>query len=355
MKINNHHHFYPLIIFLIIALVAGYLGAWSYLGLLNKYKPSYSVNELIANQDSELIIRDAKKVIVEQDNKVIETVNSIERTLAGIFLINQAEVYDLTQSLDQVTIITSDGWLLTNFNFANLGLSQISTNYIIITNDKQLYHIDQIIRDEVSGFVFVHVANARDLPVSRFARASQLQSGQLVVGVNWHGPVWLANISQVNDQAHQSSEMGIKSISLTSQPSQGLIIADLSGNIIGLINKQEVKSANYFIAAINDLLTNIDSIKIDQAYLGLDFQNLNLTVGYEAKHGALITKIIPGSPAALAGLQLGDVITAIDGMILNGGDDLAEIILDYEPQEIITVSYLRDAKQASLEVELGGK
>lgn len=57
--------------------------------------------------------------------------------------------------------------------------------------------------------------------------------------------------------------------------------------------------------------------------------------------GAFIVEVLPDSPAEQAGLQVGDVIVAVDGQQLDSGDELADIIAGYEPGDRITLEVER--------------
>ena len=63
--------------------------------------------------------------------------------------------------------------------------------------------------------------------------------------------------------------------------------------------------------------------------------------------------MVPGSPAAAAGLQPRDIITSIDGQPLQGESALAEAINRHKPGDTITVSVLRARQQISAQVKLG--
>lgn len=62
-----------------------------------------------------------------------------------------------------------------------------------------------------------------------------------------------------------------------------------------------------------------DADKLDDATR----QQLNLSG--DLKSGAVIVNVMPGSPAAEAGLRPGDVVTRLNGKAVNGGDDLKQI------------------------------
>jgi S1-C subfamily serine protease len=57
----------------------------------------------------------------------------------------------------------------------------------------------------------------------------------------------------------------------------------------------------------------------------------------EFPSGALITEVLPGSPAEEAGLQAGDVIMAVDGQPVGPDGALAELIARYEPGDRLTL------------------
>jgi S1-C subfamily serine protease len=75
-------------------------------------------------------------------------------------------------------------------------------------------------------------------------------------------------------------------------------------------------------------------------------------VAYEiVQNGAEITAVAQGSPAEAAGLEVGDVVTAIDGTDVDG--DPAALILNYAPGNEITLTVERDGETLELSVTLG--
>jgi len=76
-------------------------------------------------------------------------------------------------------------------------------------------------------------------------------------------------------------------------------------------------------------------------------------LGVQAQDGAVIGQVVPGSPAATAGLQPRDIITAIDGQQLQGESALAEAINRHKPGDTISLSVLRGRQQVTVQVRLG--
>jgi S1-C subfamily serine protease len=63
--------------------------------------------------------------------------------------------------------------------------------------------------------------------------------------------------------------------------------------------------------------------------------------------------IFPGSPAEAAGLQGGDIITAIDGEQITAETELSMLILTRAPGDTITLRVLRGNSVSEVEVTLG--
>lgn len=71
--------------------------------------------------------------------------------------------------------------------------------------------------------------------------------------------------------------------------------------------------------------------------------------------GATITYVEPGSPADNAGLQRGDVITAVDSTTIDANHELATVIGAYGPGNTVTITYRqwRTGQTATASVTLG--
>jgi putative serine protease PepD len=88
----------------------------------------------------------------------------------------------------------------------------------------------------------------------------------------------------------------------------------------------------------------IDGEPVEHAYLGVSLS--------EATDGAEVASVRSGSPADEAGLEAGDVITAIDGETVST-DDATSAINGKSPGDQITVTITRSGERSTLDVTLG--
>jgi S1-C subfamily serine protease len=70
-------------------------------------------------------------------------------------------------------------------------------------------------------------------------------------------------------------------------------------------------------------------------------------------HGALITDVQDGSPAASAGLQIGDVIVNIDGFDIYNPDELLQRLVLHKPGDQVQVTVIRNGQQSQVGMTIG--
>jgi Do/DeqQ family serine protease len=96
--------------------------------------------------------------------------------------------------------------------------------------------------------------------------------------------------------------------------------------------------------------------KVSRGSLGAQTQditpNIAKLLGLKDNNGAVVTRVTPGSAADRAGLQVGDVVTAINGTPLDSADQLnnAEGLLP--ANSTVTLTVLRDGKTRTVSAQL---
>ena len=70
------------------------------------------------------------------------------------------------------------------------------------------------------------------------------------------------------------------------------------------------------------------------------------------RQGATVQEVLPGGPAADAGLQSGDVITAVDGTQVSSVDELIIAIREHKVGDTVTLTYYRSGQKSTAKVTL---
>jgi putative serine protease PepD len=132
-------------------------------------------------------------------------------------------------------------------------------------------------------------------------------------------------------------------------------LLNLSGQVIGVTSQIESESGGNtgvgFAIPSNTVRSVVDQLvaghEVEHAYLGVRLQE---TTG---DSGAQVASVSDGSPAATAGLEAGDVITAFDGDTVESADALTAAVSTKSPGDKVTVTYTRDGNSHTAQVTLG--
>ncbi len=95
---------------------------------------------------------------------------------------------------------------------------------------------------------------------------------------------------------------------------------------------------------------------VERGYIGVQVQPVSADIaeslGLKSATGAIVDKTMPGTPAADAGLQPGDVITKVNGEEVKDAGDLTRQIGLMKPGEKVELSYMRDGAEKTVNLTL---
>jgi len=116
----------------------------------------------------------------------------------------------------------------------------------------------------------------------------------------------------------------------------------------------------------------IESGSVSYAYVGVETTDLTPSLarrfGYAVQRGAVVTNVVPGGPAASAGLhdgsrvasalgvdfpRDGDVIVSIDGRPVLGSEDIARIVTMFSPGQLVRFAVQHGNSRRTVSVRLG--
>ena len=142
------------------------------------------------------------------------------------------------------------------------------------------------------------------------------------------------------------------------------------GEVVGIVSAKysstgsngETAEGLGFAIPINDVSSMIQDIMTNgyvtnRAYLGATIGTLNASMAqqyrYDITEGAFVYSVEEGGPADQAGLQLGDVITAIDGTEITSLDDLTAAKKNYVTGDTSTLTVYRQGETITVELTWG--
>jgi S1-C subfamily serine protease len=135
-------------------------------------------------------------------------------------------------------------------------------------------------------------------------------------------------------------------------------LLDASGDVLGLNDQIQTNSgsnAGVGFAIPSDTVAHIANeiiagSPVRHAWVGVQL-NASSTGG--ARIGQQQGSVESGSPAAKAGLQAGDLVTAINGKSISSTQQFIETINNYNPGQTVTLTVVRGGKTMHVSLKLG--
>jgi len=147
--------------------------------------------------------------------------------------------------------------------------------------------------------------------------------------------------------------------------SGGPLIWAATKQVIGmntLVNREAGSEGLGFSIASNTVRAIADELikngKIERGAIGIAYNLLTpraaAALALPAQtQGVIISQILPGSPAAQAGLKLNDVITKINDQQIDGTHPISSVLLHTRPGDRVKLTIIRDGKQQTVDLTLG--
>lgn len=273
-------------------------------------------------------------------------------------------------------IISSDGLILTNKHV----VSDVGASYSVLTNDGKTYDAKVLARDPNQDLAVIKI-DATGLPTVSLGDSNGLQLGQTAIAIGntlgeYSNTVSVGVISGLArtvtaaapDTGAEETIQGVIQTDAAINPgNSGGPLLDLRGDVIG-INTAVASDAQSvgFAIPIDQAKSAISSVEatgqIQVPYLGVRYEAVTVDIATAKKlpisYGALITAggaqaaVQANSPAALAGLKVGDIIESVNGQRIDAGHDLGNIVNQHNVGDAITLVVNRAGKELTMQVTL---
>ncbi|KMY22820.1 hypothetical protein ACU19_08020 [Actinobaculum suis] len=285
----------------------------------------------------------------------------------GVVLINTT----LSAGLGAGTgsILTADGQVLTNYHVV-MGSNSVR---VTVPTTQKTYEAEVIGHDEKRDIALLQLQDAHDLPTVKISD-SQVRLGDDVVAVgNGNGQGYLTALAgkvtgidenvEVQDEGGGTNEQltGMIRTSADIVPGySGGPLFNSDGEIVGMNTAGNLgktsETAFGWAIPIGDVTKVVEQIRAgDESGTVQIGRNAALGVTIVGtQNGAAVQSVTAGSGAEAAGIERGDVITAVDGKQLTNASDVAKYIRGKKVGDTIEVSLIRGNtnKQETVQVTL---
>ncbi len=356
-----------------LCFAASFLGAWLFIA-----------SGLVHVDASRTISDNSQKIVLQQGEVIADVFKKVSPSTVAIT--TQSVTGGSRNSFQQVSqgagsgfVISKDGYILTNKHVVPDGISSVN---VVMSDGREYTNVKVVGRDPSSDIAFLKIDGAPDLTPAQIGDSNEVEPGQQVVAIgnalgSFRNSVTSGIISGIGRPLTASDESGASSEQLEDMlqtdaainpGNSGGPLVNLKGEVIGINTAIATDGQSIgFALPINIAKAEMNSVitkgKIVKAYIGVRYVSLTAEIAdhlkLPVKVGALVAggsgqpAVLPGSPAASAGIQADDIITKVNTTAVEEGKGLATLLAQYLPGDKVELTLLRGGKEQKISVTLG--
>jgi putative serine protease PepD len=260
-------------------------------------------------------------------------------------------------------VISADGEILTNAHVV-AGAQDVRVRF---AGNTEPTPASVVAVDTGNDLALLRVDVDGALPAVTFADPASVQLGNPVVAIGFAldldgDPTVTAGIVSALDRTLSVSQEEvldglIQTDAAISSGNSGGPLVNAAGQVIGINtavaeSDTQVAATNVgFAIGVGEVLDVLEDLRSGgdrrTGFLGVSLRDRT-----DGGSGALVDEVNPGSPAADAGLQVGDVVVAVDDQPINGSGGLVGVVRDHSPGDKVTIVVVRDGQQVTLTATL---
>lgn len=260
-------------------------------------------------------------------------------------------------------IISGDGLILTNHHVVD-GADEIKVR---LTDNREF--TGKVLGSDAKTDIAVVKIDATDLPYLTMGDSDELKVGEWVAAIG--SPFGLDNTVTAGIVSAKSRKLPsdqyvpfIQTDVAVNPGNSGGPLFNMKGEVVG-INSQIFSTSGGFMGLSFAIPSNLamqikDQLvkngKVTRGRIGVVIQNVTQDLaesfGLKTPKGAIVSQIEKDGPAAKAGLQEGDVITAVNGRQIDDSVDMPVIIGSMTPGSTAKLSVIRNNKNLTIDVKV---
>jgi serine protease Do len=261
-------------------------------------------------------------------------------------------------------IVSDDGYILTN-------------NHVVETADEVIVRLHDrrqltavVVGTDPRSDVAVLKVDASELPVVSIGNSDELEVGEWVLAIGspfgFDFSVTAGIVSATGRALPNESYVPFIQTDVAINPgNSGGPLFNLNGDVIGINSQIYSRTGSFsglsFAIPIEMAMDVADQIRqtggVTRGWLGVIIQEVTMELaesfGMNVAHGALVSRILPDSPASQSSLKVGDVITHFEGNKIERSSSLPPLVGRVPANSDATLKVVREGKTVELVVNIG--
>jgi serine protease Do len=259
-------------------------------------------------------------------------------------------------------IVDASGLVLTN-NHVVEGADEVTVEL----SDGREFKAKEIKTDPDSDLAVIRLEGAKELPTARLGDSDRLDTGDWVIAIG--NPFELETTVSAGIISGKGRELGsirrakfLQTDAAINPGNSGGPLVNLDGEVVGINTAIASNSGGYqgigFAIPINLAKWVSEQLiakgAVERGYLGVQIAPLSremaAKLGVADRKGVLVTEVMPGSPAAEAGVQELDVVMTFDDQPVDGPRTLQEVVERAAMGKSHKLAVIRDGKPTTLTI-----
>lgn len=269
-----------------------------------------------------------------------------------------------SRSLGSGFIISSDGYILTNHHVV-----KNADEIVVKLKDRRQLVAKLIGSDERTDIALLQV-EAKNLPIVKIGSPEQLQVGEWVLAIGtpfgFEQSVTSGIVSAKGRSLPRGNYVPFIQTDVAINPgNSGGPLFNMKGEVVGVNSQIYSRSGGYmglsFAIPMDVAMNVVEQIKtkgvVSRGWLGVQIQDVTRELAesfnMDRPHGALVSRVIPDSPAEKADLQIGDVIVEFNGREVDTSGGLPPMVGMVPVGKKAKVKIIRDGDTKTVNVIIG--
>jgi S1-C subfamily serine protease len=315
----------------------------------------------------------APVVVPAGADPIVDVVNEL---LPAVVTVVNRRANGSQQASGSGFVIDDRGYVVTNNHVVeNVGAAGAGASFDVIFSDNRNLKATLVGRDPDTDIAVLQISPS-GLRVAQLANSDEVPVGAAVVAIGsplgeFQNTVTTGVVSGKSRRVQVSSGVTLDDLIQTDAAinpgnSGGPLIWGAARRVVGMntliADPSEAQgigfavSANTIRAVADELIKNG---RIERAFVGIQYAPLTpraaVALGLPPAAGIQVSAVVPGAPAAQAGLRVGDVITKLNDQQIDQRHPLQLELMKYRAGDRARLTVVRGAQTQVIEITLGVK